>query len=75
MKLVIIQTKVDTDCVYDTFTAAMIHAELLRAEGEFCKEKGINRNGGPILFECRIIREWQSYRCWRTVSPYQTKIF
>src|SRR6516164_10127950 len=44
MKLVIIQTKVDTECVYDTFTAAMIHAELLRAEDEFYKETGTNRN-------------------------------
>jgi hypothetical protein len=44
MKLVTIQTKVDTDCVYDTFTASMIHTELLRAEEEFYKETGINRN-------------------------------
>lgn len=44
MKLVTIQTMVDTNCVYDTFTASMIQAELLRAECEFCKEAGINRN-------------------------------
>lgn len=43
LRLVTIQTMVDTDCVYDTFTASMIQSELLRAEGEFCKETGINR--------------------------------
>lgn len=43
LKLVTIQTMVDTDCVYDTFTASMIQSELLRAEEEFYKETGINR--------------------------------
>jgi hypothetical protein len=44
MKMVTIQVRVDTDWVYDIFTAGMIQTELVRAEQEFYNETGTNRN-------------------------------
>lgn len=84
MKMVTIQVKVDTDWVYDVFTAAMIQSELVRAEQEYYDETGISRNRrfnfvrlpeNPLLAKIEVLENGKPVPNDDILVPKQPPVF